>query len=781
MKKYILPLIIICLVHTLAAQTNVSGYILSNTTWTLGGSPYVVTGNILVNNGVTLTIEPGVTVKFDTTKSLQIDGELLAIGNAQNRISFTATDTTPARGSWGRIQFSPNSMDAVFDTAGNYVSGSIFKYCDIRYGGGVPGDVTVYCDTAAPYFSNCRIADCLKNAIYFLNAVGRVDSSAIRNCGGAAMLYANPDSSDLIVNNDTIENNGGGVVYNGSGAFADITILHCKFVSTGNAVSLSMTFYFSANNSNYSFSIPTISVNVIIENNEFISNSTAINIAASEGSVISNNVFTSNQHAIRGALGINATVTDNVFIGNTQSVIGAPVCVSSIFDVPASNLSASNLTITGNYFENNKGGIFAIGPDYGNTSSLPYSIVHGNTFLNNQFIYVDDCSSYSSTGAYYFFRFFSGRGQITNNVIDGNTSAGSGSGSLLKCFSQWEIAHNFIKNNTRGLLACSGEANICQNKFLNNAGPIISSSGTSAGPFIHDNEFINNSGSGSAISLSNNSVINNNDFQGNSSSVISISGGTSAIFNNRILNNSMTGSNPIISISNTNSSIHNNDFLNNTGLSGVRISGTTQPVVTQNNFINPGIQYEIENQIAFGPGANINLSNNYWGTTNTAHIDSVIKDYFDDANLSVALYPPVLSSPAFVDTNASCTSVVCSLSVSGTAVNPSCYGGSNGSVNISVSNGTTPYTYVWSSGASTEDISGRTSGSFTVTVIDANFCSVTKSFTLTQPSSPVAVVNGVVTNANCNTGGAITSLPVEVQVPTPTTGAAASPPKTAPG
>lgn len=63
-------------------QTNVSGYILSNTTWTLAGSPYIVTGNTLVNNGVTLTIEPGVVVKFDSTKALQINGTLVANNHA---------------------------------------------------------------------------------------------------------------------------------------------------------------------------------------------------------------------------------------------------------------------------------------------------------------------------------------------------------------------------------------------------------------------------------------------------------------------------------------------------------------------------------------------------------------------------------------------------------------------------------------------------------------------------------------------------------------------------
>jgi hypothetical protein len=41
------------------AQTNVSGGIYSNTTWTTAGSPYIVTDTIKVFPGVTLTIQPG--------------------------------------------------------------------------------------------------------------------------------------------------------------------------------------------------------------------------------------------------------------------------------------------------------------------------------------------------------------------------------------------------------------------------------------------------------------------------------------------------------------------------------------------------------------------------------------------------------------------------------------------------------------------------------------------------------------------------------------------------
>ncbi|GEM_PF-1109435 len=716
MKYYLLPLLLITLSQSLRAQTNVSGYILSNTTWTLANSPYIVTGNILVNNGVTLTIEPGVTVQLDTTKSLQIDGELIAVGNAQNRITFTATDTTPARGSWGRIQFSPNSTDAVFDTSGNYISGSILKYCDIRYGGGVPGDVTVYCDTSAPYFSNCRISDCLKHAVYFVNAVGRVDSSSIRNCGGTAISYVSPVAANLIVINDTLEDNGGGIIRSANGSFTNTIVRDCIFTNSGKALV----------------------------------------VGSSTNTIISDNVFTANLDAIQGGLGANVNIVGNIFIGQTNSVIGSSAC-SSHYNLYT--LTATNLTIIDNHIENNKGAIYVV---------ASYCVIQGNIFRNNQFDNEIPCSCGGQNCGpgncfceYTLIKTFNARGAILNNVFDGNTNTQTHlySKHFISISGVWEIANNLFNNNSPSDIYCNGKANICSNKFLSNSGKTISCYGSMAGAFIHDNEFTNNSDDGSIVSVSNNSVISNNEFRGNSctgATIISITAGSPLVRNNRFISN-LNFSCPIISITaSSNANIHNNDFLDNSGLSGLRISGNTLlSIIEQNNFVNPDIQYEIENQIPFGPGANFNISNNYWGTTDTAHIDSVIKDYFDDANLSVALYLPVLTAPAFVDTNASCTSVVCSLSVSGTVVNASCYGGGNGSINITVSNGTIPYSYVWSNGGTGEDRSNLISGNYTITVIDANFCSATKSFSISQPSSPVAVVSGVVSNANCNTGGTI--------------------------
>lgn len=72
---------------------------------------------------------------------------------------------------------------------------------------------------------------------------------------------------------------------------------------------------------------------------------------------------------------------------------------------------------------------------------------------------------------------------------------------------------------------------------------------------------------------------------------------------------------------------------------------------------------------------------------------------------------------------------------------------SNGSANVSVSGGSTPYTYLWSNSATTAGITGLAAGSYSVTVTDNVGCSVTKS-RYVRTISPVNVgINS--SNASC--------------------------------
>ena len=61
-----------------------------------------------------------------------------------------------------------------------------------------------------------------------------------------------------------------------------------------------------------------------------------------------------------------------------------------------------------------------------------------------------------------------------------------------------------------------------------------------------------------------------------------------------------------------------------------------------------------------------------------------------------------------------------------------CSNPSGGAVNITVSGGTAPYTYLWDSGQTSDDISGVDADTYIVTVTDANLCTQTASTTINE-------------------------------------------------
>lgn len=82
-------------------------------------------------------------------------------------------------------------------------------------------------------------------------------------------------------------------------------------------------------------------------------------------------------------------------------------------------------------------------------------------------------------------------------------------------------------------------------------------------------------------------------------------------------------------------------------------------------------------------------------------------------------------------------------------IDETCSGSCNGSANMIVSGGTLPYTFSWSNGSTSPSSTGLCSGSYTVTVTDANGCSGTNTATITGPVA--LTISSVVTDASCNT------------------------------
>ncbi|MCX6257465.1 MAG: SprB repeat-containing protein, partial [Bacteroidia bacterium] len=74
------------------------------------------------------------------------------------------------------------------------------------------------------------------------------------------------------------------------------------------------------------------------------------------------------------------------------------------------------------------------------------------------------------------------------------------------------------------------------------------------------------------------------------------------------------------------------------------------------------------------------------------------------------------------------------ISATATVSNVTCNGLSNGSIGLTVLGGTTPYTYLWSNGSTTQNLNNAVTGTYTVTLIDNNFCSTTISQVILQPA-----------------------------------------------
>lgn len=136
MKKFyyfILPVIVLFHMSGIASGGNkssisVSGTISSNTTWT-GVDTILVTGNVTISDGVTLTINPGMKVVFLGHYYINVQGRLLAIGTPADTIIFTVADTAGyhnhSHTGWRGIR--------IWDTpAGN--DSTKLVYCRLEYG-----------------------------------------------------------------------------------------------------------------------------------------------------------------------------------------------------------------------------------------------------------------------------------------------------------------------------------------------------------------------------------------------------------------------------------------------------------------------------------------------------------------------------------------------------------------------------------------------------------------------------------------------------------------------
>jgi len=180
-------------------------------------------------------------------------------------------------------------------------------------------------------------------------------------------------------------------------------------------------------------------------------------------------------------------------------------------------------------------------------------------------------------------------------------------------------------------------------------------------------------------------------------------------------------------------------------------------------FINDPAQIIINNFTPNNGGAGVQITINGSGFTGATAVE------FDGVNASFnvisdiqidAIVPPGADTgfiSVFTNSTCSATSVDTFFynpaacvppTLSAVATNASCFGASDGSINLTVSGGMLPYTFVWNNSANSEDIAGLIAGTYSVIVSDAANCPDTLDVIVAEPG----IINGTatITNVTCN-------------------------------
>jgi predicted outer membrane repeat protein len=171
--------------------------------WTLEGSPYLILGDIIVPQGQTLTIEPGVQVVFQNAFRFFVEGTLVAEGTSENPIRFTAA---PNVSGWGGLRFFFASDDCVV------------SHCIFERGVAQPPEEpydrggAIYCESSNPLIADSLFdgnqAQERGGAIFCLNAAPTIAGNTFRdNIAGLGTASASGGAIRCEASSPVIEDN----------------------------------------------------------------------------------------------------------------------------------------------------------------------------------------------------------------------------------------------------------------------------------------------------------------------------------------------------------------------------------------------------------------------------------------------------------------------------------------------------------------------------------------------------------------------------------------------
>jgi parallel beta-helix repeat protein len=176
-----------------ARATPVQGVISQDTLWTLVDSPFIVTNDIIINANVTLTVEPGVQVRFGGPFSMFVFGRIVAQGTTISPIVFTTND--------------PNGTN-YWNTISIYGQQSSFTNCVIEYA----TNATVL-KAGSLQMQNVRVQNNSESGIVVDAGTITVDSSTITLNQESGVVIEG--ASTVTVTNNVIDSSTYGITLSG--------------------------------------------------------------------------------------------------------------------------------------------------------------------------------------------------------------------------------------------------------------------------------------------------------------------------------------------------------------------------------------------------------------------------------------------------------------------------------------------------------------------------------------------------------------------------------------
>ncbi len=266
--------------------TAFSGAISSNTVW---DEYMLITGDVTINDGVTLTINPGVRIYFDGHYKIDVQGRILAEGTESDSIKLTAHPTVP----WNGIVFT--NTPAVNDS-------SRFVYCTLE-NGTASGNGGAFSITNFDkiLLENCTLQNNEANnggAVFLNNAPVVIKKCSFLNnsaqSGGAIYILneSAPLISRCIFSNNTATSFGGAIQIHHSGSpYTSIAnIQNCLLINNqanyGGAISISN-------------SSPNIT-NCTITENYATTNGGALRVTSTPSPVVKNCIIYYNDASVEG-------------------------------------------------------------------------------------------------------------------------------------------------------------------------------------------------------------------------------------------------------------------------------------------------------------------------------------------------------------------------------------------------------------------------------------------------------------------------------------------------